>query len=88
MKTFSQYITESEYQNRRQLKEGIDHRKMGTMGRYALDDGDTLPTKGQHIDFYDREGNKQYGKVTSVNIRTISVKTSDGNLHKMDVVKP
>ncbi|AIX13075.1 hypothetical protein NW77_067 [Erwinia phage phiEa2809] len=70
------------------VNEKVDHRKMGTMGRYALEDGDTLPTKGQDIDFYDRQGDKKYGKVTSVNIRTISVKTSDGTLHKMDVVKP
>lgn len=78
MKPFKQYIAEAK----------VDHRKQGQMGRYALEDGDTLPTKGQHIDFYDRNGDKQYGKVTSVNIRTISVKTSDGTLHKMDVVKP
>lgn len=66
----------------------IDHRKYGQMGRYALDDGDTLPTKGQDIDFYDRNGDKKYGKVTAASIKSISVKTSDGTLHKMDVVKP
>lgn len=79
MKNFSEFLNEAAK---------IDHRAQGKMGRYALEGNDTLPTKGQHIDFYDKQGEKQYGKVTSVNIRTISVKTSDGQVHKMDVVKP
>lgn len=58
----------------------VDHRKMGELGYYETSETGE-PAKGDVIDFYDRDGNKQNGKVISTNkvSQTVTIKAGNKN---------
>jgi hypothetical protein len=63
----------------------INHRESGTKGIVHLK---KFPKKGEHMDFYDTNGDKKYGQVRSVNPRasTMHIKNHEtGKVHKLDV---
>ena len=72
------------------LKEAkVDHRALGKRGQYDITDVGR-PTKGELIDYYNRNGDKRQGKVKSVNAQDIMTltDTDTGETVKMTLVKP
>lgn len=79
MKKFLDFLTESK----------VDHRVLGKRGQYDITDVGR-PTKGELIDYYDRQGEKRQGKVKSVNAKDemTLTDTKTGETVKMHLVKP
>ncbi len=71
------------------LKEAVDHRRLGRQGQYDITDVGR-PSKGELIDYYDRQGDKRQGKVKSVNAQNIMtlVDTNSGETVKLTLIKP
>lgn len=72
------------------LKEAkVDHRRLGQQGMYDITDVGR-PTKGELIDYYNRNGDKRQGKVKSVNAQNIMTltDTDTGETVKMTLIKP
>lgn len=83
MKLFSHFLKES------QVNERTDHRALGMRGQYDITDVGR-PEKGELIDYYDRNGDKQQGKVSSVNAQDIMtlIDTKTKQKVKLYLVKP
>uniref|UniRef100_A0AAU8KXJ5 Uncharacterized protein n=1 Tax=Serratia phage Kevin TaxID=3161161 RepID=A0AAU8KXJ5_9CAUD len=80
MKNFGDYITEKR----------ADPREFGKRGWYLLDQGESMPTVGQDMDYFDKNGDKQYGVVKSLNksgIMTIQDGTTKAKV-KLQIVQP
>lgn len=71
------------------LKEATDHRALGKRGQYDITDVGR-PTKGELIDYYNRNGDKRQGEVKSVNAQDVMTltDTDTGETVKMTLVKP
>ena len=79
MKGFNDFLTEAK----------VDHRALGKRGQYDITDVGR-PTKGELIDYYNRNGDKRQGKVKSVNAQDIMTltDTDTGETVRMTLVKP
>lgn len=80
MKSFGDYL----------IKERNDPREFGKRGWFLLDKGDSMPTVGQDLDYYDKQGNKQYGIVKSINkqfVMTVQDGTTKAKV-KLQIVQP
>lgn len=88
MKSFSDFLNESKTTPVRSgLDEGI-HSDLGMRGLYDITDVG-IPRKGEAIDYYDRKGEKRYGKVKSVNAKNVMTLTdvSTGETVKLTLIR-
>lgn len=84
MKGFKDFLSESD-----KLHEKVDHRALGKRGQYDITDVG-MPTKGELLDYYDRNGDKRQGKVKSVNAQNVMTltDTDSGETVKITLIKP